>query len=121
MSGWFDYLIIDPGILKDKDGNPIPRDPDKPVWNWFDPGTWINDDGAWNYLAFQLSKLPVVGDIGYMADSTRSFMDYMKNNGLTWADITYPWMAGRQYGGGTVQSLYGSVNFVSSNLRKLYR
>lgn len=73
-----------------------------------------------NESAFFLSMLPIVGDIGYMADSFRSFNDYMKNSGLTWADITYPWMAGRRFSGGTVQSMYGSLNFVSSNIGKLY-
>lgn len=74
-----------------------------------------------NQSAFFLSMLPVIGDIGYMADSFRSFNDYMKNYGLEWSDIVYPWMAGRKYGGGSVRSMYGSLNFVSANLTKLYR
>lgn len=74
-----------------------------------------------NQAAFILSMVPIVGDIGVIADSYRSFNDYMKNTGLTWADIAYPWLAGNRYGGGSVKSVYGSLNFVSNNLTRLYR
>lgn len=77
------------------------------------------DNTTYKQLAFFLSGLPFVGDIGYMADSFRSFNDYMKNAGLTWNDVMYPWIAGRRFGAS--QSAYGALNFVSTNIRKLYR
>lgn len=102
-------------------GFPAPRDEMFPNGPPTDPFAWTFDQASYNQLAFWLSQLPVVGDIGVMADSFRSFEDYMKNRGLTWDDIVYPWMAGRRYSGGSFQSVYGSLNFVSSNLNKLYR
>lgn len=77
------------------------------------------DNTTYKQLAFFMSSLPFVGDIGYMADSFRSFNDYMKNTGMTWDDVMYPWIAGRRFG--VSHSAYGAVNFVSRNLSKLYR
>lgn len=77
------------------------------------------DNITYKQMAFFLSGLPVVGDIGIMADSFRSFNDYMKNTGLTWDDVMYPWLTGRRFGVGS--SGYHALNFVSSNLNKLYR
>lgn len=77
------------------------------------------DNTTYKQLAFFLSSMPFVGDIGVMADSYRSFQDYMRNNNLTWDDVMYPWLAGRRFG--VSSSAFGALNFVSSNLKSLYR
>lgn len=86
---------------------------------WDDFGRQMFDSDEWKKAMFFISGLPVVGDIAVMADSYRSFQDYMKNSGLTWSDILYPALTGRKYG--VSSSAYGALNFVSSNLNRLYR
>lgn len=86
---------------------------------WEKFGADIFQSDQWKQLMFAISGLPVVGDIAVMADSFRSFNDYMSNTGLTWADIVYPALTGRKFG--TSHSAYGALNFVSSNIGKLYR
>lgn len=93
-----------------------------PSWSYLyddfvDNVFWENT--TYKQLAFFLSSMPFVGDIGVMADSYRSFQDYMKNNNLTWNDIMYPWLAGRKFG--VSSSGFGALNYVSSNIRQLYR
>lgn len=86
---------------------------------WDDFGRKMFDTDEWKQAMFFVSGLPVVGDIAVMADSFRSFNDYMENTGLTWSDIVYPALTGRKFG--TSRSAYGALNFVSSNIGKLYR
>lgn len=104
----------------------LPFVDDDDVWMpHYDPNLW--EDIDWNSefdagykkLAFMLSGLPVVGDIGYMADKFRSFEDYMRNYNLTWNDIVYPWMAGRS--AGVSSAGFGVLNYMSRNLEKFYR
>lgn len=84
-----------------------------------DFGYDIFNNDYWKQAMFFVSGLPVVGDIAVMADSFRSFQDYMKNTGLDWSDIVYPALTGRRFG--TSRSAYGALNYVSSNINRLYR
>lgn len=86
---------------------------------WEKFGSDIFGSEYWKQAMFFVSGLPVVGDIAVMADSFRSFQDYMKNTGLTWGDIMYPALTGRKFG--VSHSAYGALNFVSSNIDRLYR
>lgn len=57
---------------------------------------------------------PPLNNIWRFQDSLRWMDDYMANRGLSYSDIKYP----------TLTSSYGvmssSVNYVSSNIRRLY-
>lgn len=50
-------------------------------------------------------------------DKENSMKDYMKNRGLTWSDVKYP----SQHSTGVGASAVGALNYVSSNIYKLYR
>lgn len=76
--------------------------------------------GYYNMSAYFLSMIPIVGDVGYMADQFRSFNDYLKNNNMTWADVMYPWIEGKKHNT-SVTSMYGGLNFYSSNISRLYK
>lgn len=86
---------------------------------WDDFGRKMFDSDDWKKAMFFISGLPVVGDIAVMADSFRSFNDYMENTGLGWGDILYPALTGRKFG--VSSSALGALNYVSHNITKLYR
>lgn len=86
---------------------------------WENFGSGIFGSEYWKQAMFFVSSLPVVGDIAVMADSYRSFQDYMENTGLGWSDILYPALTGRKFG--VSSSALGALNFVSHNITKLYR
>lgn len=69
--------------------------------------------GAWNQANYLASGLPVVGGLFTTVDNYRYYNDYLKNRGLDWSKVVYP---ARMSAGG-----YGSaLNYVSSNIRRLY-
>lgn len=65
---------------------------------------------------YMFANLPVYGDWLRARDNFNYISDYLRNNDMNWSDILYP---SRVTGSGS--SPYGSLNFVSSNLKKLYR
>lgn len=75
----------------------------------------LDDDQA-AFLDWFASNVPIFGDFVKMRDNFNYIMDYMKNYGLDWSDMRYP---SKVTGSGS--SPFGSLNFVSSNLKKLYR
>jgi len=78
--------------------------------DWTDR-TWRRD---YQIRAFA-SSIPVFGDFIKYQDNMRYMDDYLSNRGLSYRDIRYPTrtVAG-QFGKGT-------LNFVSSNIKRLYR
>lgn len=81
-----------------------------------DRSDW-NDDHwrKWYQISAIASSIPVVGDYVKYRDNMRYMDDYLSKRGLSYRDIRYPTrtVAG-QYGKGT-------LNFVSSNIKKLYK
>lgn len=84
------------------------------VKNWKDPGFR-------NRFAYNMSGAPIIGDL-YRWDDNRNFMnDYMRNYGLSWADVRYPTqLPGAGNLGRAVTSGAMAGGFVSSNLARLY-
>lgn len=73
-------------------------------------------DARSNYYFWSaMSSVPVIGDFYRSRDRQRYMDDYLRNAGLTYADIKYPSMT-MAYG-----SYSGTVSFVSKNLSRLYR
>lgn len=70
-------------------------------------------------LSSVVAGLPVVGPMYRAYDNMSYLDDYMRNSGLGYGDILYPT---RVTGSSSVSSAGSSVlNFVSSNIEKLYR
>lgn len=44
-------------------------------------------------LKYEASGVPFLGDFMRASDQTRWMNDYLKNTGLTWADVKYPALA----------------------------
>lgn len=63
-----------------------------------------------------LAGMPVVGNIMQSRDNWRYMQDYMENRGLSWSSIKYPT---RTVAG--VDRTFGSLNYVSSNIERLYK
>lgn len=70
-------------------------------------------------LSSVVGSLPVVGNIYRAWDSIAYMDDYMKNTGLSYSDILYPTRTAASGAIGSASS--GIVNFVSSNVERLYR
>lgn len=67
-------------------------------------------------IKWWFSGVPVIGDAMRMLDSNRKMEDYLRNRNMSWSDMMY--VPGASYS----PSGMGSVlNFVSSNLGRLYR
>lgn len=66
----------------------------------------------WYSMLYDL-HIPTKGD-------NSELLAYMKLNQLTWSDLNFRKTVGH-FGNGRVDSLFGAVNFVSDNVRKLYR
>lgn len=78
--------------------------------NWTDE-MWRK---KYQFDAFATS-IPIVGDYIRYRDNMAYMDDYMTNRGLSYKDILYPSRTvGGTYGKGT-------LNFVSSNIKRLYR
>lgn len=73
----------------------------------------LGDDeyARWKWL---LQDAPGVGAFIKFSDNVQFWTDYFKNTGLSWSDVLYP---SRLSGGGFASSL----NYVSDNVRRLYR
>lgn len=69
--------------------------------------------GMANQVRSILSGVPILGDIQRSIDNYNYYNDYMRNRGLSWADVRYP---------SRIPSLsFGStLNFVSKNIEELY-
>lgn len=50
----------------------------------------VADSNRWKYHA---SGVPFLGDFVRASDQQRYLEDYLKNTGLTWADVKYPSLA----------------------------
>lgn len=68
-----------------------------------------------NWAKYIGSSLPFIGGVIRSQDNWNYINDYMENRGLSWADVKYP---SRVVGASSAG--YG-LNFVSSNIEKLYR
>lgn len=90
--------------------------PASDFWNW------LTDDEYWqdgvNYAKWMGADIPIIGYFFRTDDLTKYWNDYMKNTGLTWADVKYPTML---RGAGMYSGAAGSLNFLSSNVTRLYR
>lgn len=75
-----------------------------------------------NKIENVLSGIPVVGDVLKTKNQWDYMSDYMENKGLNWEDVQYPALLNS---GLNTVNLYNSVrrgtNFVSDNIKKLYR
>lgn len=71
---------------------------------------------AWrNWSRYMISGFPVIGDFVKQLDNWNYINDYMANRGLSWSDVKYP---SRISGSGGFGS---TLNYVSSNIERLYR
>ena len=67
------------------------------------------------YLKTFAGGLPVVGSLLTASDNLRYMDDYLRNRGMTYDQIRYPLrIAG-------LQGVGSQMNFVSRNIRKLYK
>lgn len=82
------------------------------------PFTGGNNAANNQYLTWLSMIIPGVDRMIQTVQGYNDLLDYMENTGLTWKDII-PGHAIRTFGLGG--SVYGTLNFVSSNLNKLYR
>lgn len=64
---------------------------------------------------FYFADVPFVGSVVRAFDQSNYYSDYMRNRGLSWSDVQYPSL---MRGSGGVGS---GLNFVSSNIERLYR
>jgi hypothetical protein len=69
-------------------------------------------------LSSAVAGLPVVGSIYRAWDAVSYLDDYIGNRGLSYGDIRYPTMTGAF--GAVSSASSGLMNFVSSNIEKLY-
>lgn len=67
------------------------------------------------YLKSFAGGLPIIGPMLQASDNVRYMDDYLRNRGMTYDQIKYPM---RNAG---LQGLGSQVNFVSRNIRKLYK
>lgn len=75
----------------------------------------VMGDEEYNRMKWLMSDSPLVGNLFKLSDSINQMNDYLDNIGKTWKDMMYP-TAQRGSGAG----VYGSMNFVSSNITRLY-
>ncbi len=66
-----------------------------------------------NMVRSILSGVPVLGDIQRSIDNFNYYNDYLRNRGLSWADVRYPSRI-------STLSFAGTLNFVSKNIEHLY-
>lgn len=70
---------------------------------------------------YNMSGLPIMGDILRWDDNRKFWNDYMRNYGLTWDDVKYPThLPGAGSLGRAGASGIMAGGFVSSNLARLY-
>lgn len=62
----------------------------------------------------QMQNVPLIGDVFKDEDNYNYYSDYLKNRGLSWSDVKYPTRLNMGVG-------MSGVNFVSSNIRSLYK
>ena len=90
-----------------------------PIFGLYGEGLITPDAKTSYYLQGILSGLPLVGPAFNAYYSTRDKVkymdDYMSNTGLDYADIQYPTMTAGY------QGISSGMNFVSSNVERLYR
>ena len=70
-------------------------------------------------LSSVVAGLPVVGSIYRAWDSVSYLDDYIGNRGMSYGDIRYPTMTGAF--GSVSKASSGLMNFVSSNVERLYK
>lgn len=63
-----------------------------------------------------IGGVPVLGDFERSYDNYRYYDDYLRNRGMSWSDVKYP----TRLNAG-LSSAYGTLNFVSKNVMRLYR
>lgn len=68
-----------------------------------------------NWAKYVASGFPVIGGVIRQLDNWNYINDYMTNRGLSWSDVKYP---SRISGSGSFGS---TLNFVSSNIGRLYK
>ncbi len=81
-----------------------------------DRSDWTDDAWRREYQIRAIaSAIPVVGNLVKYQDNMRYMDDYMSNRGLSYGDVRYS----TRTAGGTLG--VGTLNFVSSNIKRLYR
>lgn len=63
-------------------------------------------------MKYLISGMPVIGSVINTVDSMKYQGDYLKNRGLSWSD--------RRYYTSGPSGVGSTVNFVSSNIKRLY-
>lgn len=80
------------------------------------PVSWSASPEQIKQFEYLFTNLPGYGDWVRARDNFNYITDYLRNNGMSWSDMLYP---SRVTGSGS--SPYGSLNFYSSNIKKLYQ
>lgn len=86
------------------------------IFGGADRSDWNEENWrTWYQIGAFASSIPVVGDFIRYQDNMRYMDDYLSNRGLSYRDVRYP--------SRTVAGLFGkgTLNFVSSNIKRLYR
>jgi len=71
------------------------------------------DDDDKQKVKYFVSGIPIIGEFIKNVDDYTYTRDYLKNRGMSWKDVKYPALrSGQSYG--------SQLNFVSSNISRLY-
>lgn len=79
------------------------------------------DPAFMNEFAYNMSGVPILGDMLRWEDSRKYMRDYMSAYGLDWSKVQYPsLLAGAGNLGRAGTGAFMGSSFVSSNLSRLY-
>lgn len=82
----------------------------------FDPSYDETVDDYNTRIRMFIGGVPVLGDFERAYDNYRYYDDYLRNRGMSWNDVKYPTRLNAGLG-----NAYGTLNFVSKNIMRLYR
>lgn len=82
----------------------------------YDIHKYVENNEEYNKFAWLTADFPVVGWMTKLIDNVGWIKDYMENTGIDWSDMKYP-----THVRGAGSGVYGTMNFVSSNIARLYR
>ena len=83
---------------------------------WLTDGHW--DQDKYTMYLF-LKQLPIIGQYTNFLTDFYDDTQYMKNNQLTWDDVRRPWALKSSNSGAAF--IRSGVNFVSENVKRLYK
>lgn len=113
-----DWLSEQADNLRDLYDTKIEISPTKEI-DEFMRSPW-DEDKYYRYLAYRETK--VAGPLIKAWEGVEENRQYMSAHGLTWDGVKYAWrLPGTNKIEGSMSEAFGSINFVSDNIKRLYR